>query len=270
MKSNNIFLGFFIIVFAILFLVGKINFSLLLPVFIVFIGLSIMPHGKKITRISLVVLMVFCLSLIMIDLFKEVKKEVKFLPIEIYEEIEKPNIFLSIENGDILISGFESEKLIQGNSKTNFSKSEVYTKDNNVFLSFDGPSFRKEDVNQIEVLINKQKEVNLNIDSFLSAVKIKEVNHKKINTSSFLSDISLEINEGVDIESNCFLSSIRLIIPHNAGIRIESNLVASSTDFDNLLQVDENIFQTQDYEEMEEKINLKIEGLFSSLTIIQK
>jgi len=270
MKNNNIFLGFFIIVFAILFLLGKINFSLILPVFIVFLGISIMPQGKKVTRISLVVLMVFCLSLIMIDLFKEASKEVKFLPIEIYEEIEKPNIFISVENGDILISGFESEKLIQGSSKTNFSKSELYIKDDNVFLSFLGSSFREDDVNQIEVLINKEKEVSLNLDSFLSAVKIKEINHKKINTSSFLSDISLEINEGVDIESNCLLSSIRLIIPHNVGIRIESNLVASSTDFANLLQVDENIFQTQDYEEMEEKINLKIDGLFSSLTIIQK
>jgi len=270
MKNNNIFLGFFIIVFAILFLLGKINFSLVLPVFIVFLGLSIMPQGKKITRVSLVVLMVFCLSLIMIDLLKETRKEVKFLPIEIYEEIEKPNIFLSVENGDILISGFESEKLIQGSSKTNFSKSEFYTKDNNVFLSFFGSSFKEDNINQIEVLINKEREISLNLDSFLSAIKIKELNYKNINTSSFLSDISLEINKSADIESNCLLSSIRLIIPHNAGIRIENNLVASSTDFPNLLQVDKNIFQTQDYEEMEEKINLKIEGLLSSLTIIQK
>ncbi|MDK2949062.1 MAG: hypothetical protein PWQ56_227 [Patescibacteria group bacterium] len=270
MKSNNIFLGFFIIVFAILFLAGKINFSLLFPVFIIFLGLSIMPQGKKITRISLVVFMIFCLSLIMIDLFKEAETEVKFLPIEIYEEIEKPNIFLSVESGSILISGSESEKLIQGNSKTNFSKSEVYTKDNNVFLSFFGSSFREDNINQIEVLINKEKDINLNLDSFLSAVKIKELSPEKINTSSFLSDVNLEINKGTEIESNSFLSSIRLVIPHNVGIRVENNLVSSSTDFANLLQVDENIFQTQDYEEMEEKINLKIDGLFSSLTIIQK
>ena len=270
MKNSNIFIGFFIILFAILFLIGSINFSLLLPIFLVFIGLSIMPQKQKITRIALIVFMASCLSLVLIDLFNETKQGVKFLPIEIYEDIENPNIFLSVERGDILIAGFESEKLIQGNSKTNFSKSGTTIKGDNVFLSFEGSSWREDIVNQIEVLINKEKEIDLNMDSFLSAVKIKEVNHKNINTSSFLSDISLEIDRGVDIELNCLLSSIRLIIPSDIGIRIENNLAVSSADFVGLLQIDENIFQTQDYEEMEEKINLKIDGFLSSLTIIQK
>lgn len=34
--------------------------------------------------------------------------------------------------------------------------------------------------------------------------------------------------------------------------------------------MNEKVFQTQDYEEREVKINLKTEGLFSSLTIIEK
>jgi len=270
MKNNNIFIGFFIIVFAILLLIGRINFSLILPVFLVFIGLSIMPQKQKATRIALIIFMVSCFSLIIIDVFNESKKEVRFLPIEIYEDIADPNIFLSVESGDILIAGFESEKLIQGNSKTNFSKSETVIKDDNVFLSFEGLPLRKGVINQIEVLINKEKEIDLNINSFLSAVKIKEVNYKNINASSFLSDVGLEIDRSADIELNCLLSSIRLIIPENVGIRIENNLVASSTDFVDLLQIGENIFQTQDYEEMEEQINLKIDGSFSSVTIIQK
>ena len=270
MKSNNIFLGFFIIVFAILFLIGKLNFSLLLPVFIIFLGLSIMPQDKKVTKICLVIFTILCLGLVITDLLKETEEEVKFLPIEVAEEIDKPNIFLYVESGDVSILGAQTEKLIQGGSKTNFSKSEVYTEGNNIVLNFEGSSFREDAINQIELFTNKEKDFNLNLSSFLSAVRTKEVDYEKVNTSSFLSDINLEINKGADIKSNCFLSSIRLVVPYNMGIRVENNLALSSTSFANLSQVGENVFQTPNYEEMEEKVNLEIDGLLSSLSIIQK
>lgn len=270
MKNNSIFLGFFIIVFAILFLIGKINFSLLFPVFIIFLGLSIMPQKEKITKVALIIFAMSCLGLMVVDLLNETKKEVSFLPIEIYNNIESPNIFFSVESGNILISGFESDKLIQGSSKTNFSKSGSIVKGNQVFLNFEGPSWREDAVNQIEVLINKEKEVDLNIDSFLSVVNVEEINHRSIKTTSFLSDIILEIDKSVNIETDSFLSAIRIFIPSNSGVRIENNLVASSINFNGLLQMNEKVFQTQDYEEREVKINLKTEGLFSSLTIIEK
>ncbi len=270
MKNNNIFLGFFVIVFAILLLIGKLNLSLLLPVFVVFLGLSIMPQKKKITRFVVVIFMISCLSLIIVDSLNEIRTETKFLPIEIIEDIANPNIFLSVEVGDVFVSGFESEKLIQGNSKTNFSEAGMLIKDNKVFLSFEGISWKENIINEIEVLINREKEVELNIDSALSAINIKEVNNKRIKMNSFLSDINLEIDRGADVDIDSFLSSIRLFIPNNIGIRIENNLLGSSSKLGNLIQVSENIFQTQDYEEMEEKIDIKLNGLFSSFNIIEK
>lgn len=270
MKNNYLFLGFFIIVFGIMLVLGKINFFFIFPIFLIFIGLSMISKKSLFSLLFTIFLMIACLSLVIIDSFKVEKKEIKFLPIEINNTIE--NVNLLIEAGNIEISSNDSNSFISGHITTNFSEYIKNEYDNSIYLSFTGLSFWNNDdnlVNKIDLYINDKTIINL--DSFLSSVKINniELDEIRINNTSF-SNIDISVKNSSEIEIESFVSSIIVNIPEEIGLKIIDNTKQSSLDLDNLIKVADNEYQTLDYEEIEEKVIIKISGAFSSLNINNK
>ena len=272
MKNNNIFLGFFVIVFGVMMIIGKINLFFIFPVFLVFIGLSIMPKKSLFTLISTIILMVACFSLIVIDSFKVENKEVYSLPLEISETIENPIVNLLVESGELKLSSDNSDKFISGNVETNFSEYSLTKNENNIFLSFTGIGFWNDSeklTDKVDLFINDK--VSFNLESFLSSIEINNIDFDKMKIyDTAFSDINLSVNNSSEIEIESFVSSIRINIPQQVGVKVIDNTKQSSLNLGNMIKVGDDEYQTLDYEEQEEKVFIQIDGAFSSLTIINK
>jgi len=272
MKNNTIFLGFFVIVFGVMMIIGNINLFFIFPIFLVFIGLSIMPKKSLFTLISTIILMVACFSLIVIDSFKVKDREVYSLPLEISETIENPVVNLLLESGEFKLSSNDSDKFILGHIETNFSEYKLTRNENNIFLSFTGLGFWNDNeklTNKVDLFINDK--ASLNLESFLSSIEINDIEFDKVKIhNTAFSDINFSVDNSSEINIDSFVSSIKISIPQQIGVKLIDNTKQSSLNLGNMIKVGDNEYQTLDYEEQEEKVFIQIDGAFSSLTIINK
>lgn len=290
---NKVFLGLIIVIFGFAFLLSNLkivsshfDISLLWPLFIIFIGLSLLRKKSAVSAVVGSIVTALCVFLVFVSFFSTISiKEsaqtaVSVFPVTVSLDpgVTKAEISLNAGVGEIKVYGMDSKQLIDGNLTTNLFKAKVDSKTadgiQKVNLEFKKNSgwMRGSDFkNDLSLGINNNVPLDILINSGASDnnIDLSDIKAESVSVHTGASSVNLKMGDALDanviIEAGA--SSINLIMPKTAGVKliIESGL--SSQNLPDFTSVNKNTYQSSNYESSEKKINVDIKMGMASLSV---
>lgn len=107
------------------------------------------------------------------------------------------------------------------------------------------------------------------VDCELDSIKVRSL---KIKTGA--SDVSLSLGDlyadDVNLDISAGAAAVKISVPQSVGVQVRTDLSLSSYDFEDMKEVGEEKFRTENFDEAEKKIFIKIDGGMSSVHIKRK
>jgi hypothetical protein len=288
---SKAFLGLFIVILGLAFLVNNlgiivlnVNFLMVFPLLIIFIGLTF--FSKKNVVSTVLGSIVAAISVSLVFIFFIVHPIVSYgavsvFPISVSKDlaVEKANISLNVGAGEVMVYGINTENLVEGELKTNLMAASVNSKTENGVQDVEigikegrkwmhSGNFK----NEFAVGIDKNIDVVLSINSGASNNNIDLTNIKveSVTVHTGASNVNLKMgdilnNSNVVIEAGA--SSINLSLPRTVGVKLFVESGLSSQELPNLISTDKNTYQSLNYESSLKKINISVKMGMASLYI---
>lgn len=295
-KSNfnaaKIIWGLLLITIGVLILLGNIGILevdlwqlwQLWPLLIIVAGISILAlRGWLSVAISIIVTVVVlglaaAVSTGVIKTGGEVTNE-SFEVVQAHQAVTKANVEIDAGAGSIIVGSQSGNNVVEGSLESNVFKVNRQTSVDDgtqyVKLSLDGNAewWRGKFSNTLTVNLKKDLPTSLSFNAGASKIKIdlREVVTEALTIDSGASSIDLKLGDKqavseVDIDTG--VSSVDISVPKNSGIRIVIDGGLSSknlpSDFE---EVSEDTFESANYKDAENKINIVIDMGVSSLKL---
>lgn len=281
---NRAFLGIFAVIIGLVFLINNLNiyplridFSVLWPLFIVFVGLSLFKKKNIISTTVGSIITIICVSLFFysVALYTtntvDVVYQNNITPIVVAKDInlEKADIELDVGPGEINVYGIDSDNLIEGRLMTSMMRSEVSQSINgpvqkvNISLQGKNEMARGADLkNQFNIGIDKKVPLDfvLNSGGSNNNIDLSEIRAENIKISTGASNLSLKLGDNVDssVTIEAGASSVNISLPETTGVQIKIESGFSSQELPGFSLVGDNVYQSLDYNSKDKKINIDI------------
>lgn len=273
--------GFFYFLKALGFVVFSFNIFSLWPLFIIFLGLSLLVKKNIISDIIGIITLLLVLFVIFLSVFSYQfnYSSSKNIPIniELEENITKGKINITTGIGRVNINGGEKEKFMLGGLNSNIMDINVSSKkEDNVQSVFISPLdrinfFKTESENNLYLKINESVPIDFDFqgggtDLYFDFTNILAEN---INIDIGASNLNLKIGNKIssNITINAGASSINLVLPKDTGAKLIVDSGLSSQTLRDLVAENNNTYKTINYDLSENKINIQISMGISNLNI---
>lgn len=267
----------------------NINLWQLWPLFVIFIGLSMLSRKDIFSNITgitvtLMVLGIFFLTIFGYLKFTDNRVAAYKNDISVLKEANVDSAVLRVETGagNLKIKG-GSPSLISGNAESDFVQvvpaSSVEGTTQNILLSSENKEkkwmFLTGRVNKLDVTVDSQTPfkfyintgaVDINLDFSNIITDYTEI---KTGASKLFFTLGDKVEtSNVKIEAGA--SSINIVLPQTVGTKIKIYSSLSSKDFSGFKKIDENTYQSSNYESSTKKINIECNLGVSSLNVSWK
>lgn len=290
---NKVFLGLFAVIYGLAFLVNQlglfalnIDFGLIWPLFVVFVGLSLLRKRDVVSTSFGSTVATLCLAAVFISFMSPApisysQEANAVFPINITKEagVEKADITINAGAGDISIYGISSGSLVKGEVQTNLSevKAESKVKDSVQSVTVGMSGMRKwfgknNPTNQFYVGIDNETPLSLNINSGASNnnIDLSGIRAEYVSLSTGASNVNLTMGDKLDkatVAIEAGASSISLNLPKDVGAKIFIESGMSSQDLTGFVQADKNTYQSPNYGTAEKKIDVSVSMGMASLSV---
>jgi|GEM_PF-1210944 len=289
---NKVFFGLFAVIYGAAFLVDytglfslNVNFGLIWPLFIIFIGLSLFRKRDVVSTSLGSTVATLCVAAAFISFLSPVPAEQAVVPsvlpvnIEKAAGVEKADININAGAGEVSVYSIGSGSLVKGEIRTSLAeaKAESEVKDSVQTVTVGMSGMRKwfgkdNPTNQFYLGIDGNTPLSLNINSGASNnnIDLSEIKAEYVGVHTGASNVNLTMGEMLDkstvvIEAGA--SSINLNLPKGSGVRIFIESGMSSQDLSGLVSIDKNTYQSPDYETAEKKISVSVSMGMASLSV---
>jgi hypothetical protein len=291
---SRAFLGIFIVIIGLVFLLNNLNvcfmvvgFDNLWPLLIIFIGLSLFKKKNVTSTIIGSIVTIICAILFFYSIASYNATTVDFsyqampTPIVVAKDMnmKKAEVELNAVAGEVNIYGIESENLIEGRYLSNIMEGEINQSIDNSIQKVNVSFNSKKDLmndgqvhkNSFSIGIDENTPLNFVLNSGASSNKVdlSEIEAKNILISTGASNLSLKlgdkINSSVTIEAGA--SSIGLNLPTDTGVRLKIESGFSSQELPGLSLINDNTYQSSDYDSKDKKIDIEITMGMANLKI---
>jgi hypothetical protein len=291
---SKAFLGIFVFIYGLMFLIDNLNIypinidlANLWPLLIVFIGLSFFEKKNVTSTIVGSVVTIMCatlffsaFSLSYIDNYNfSFKSNVVPIKIEKNIDAERAEIELNVSGGEVNIYGIDSNNLVDGKLVGGEMENSINQSTTNlnqkVIINLQGENKwtkRNNDLrDKFSLGINKNTPLNfvLNSGGSLNNIDLSEVMAEDIRILVGASNLSLKLGDIVDsdviIEAGA--SFVKLDLPSNVGVKIMLESGLSSQELSGFSLVEGNVYQSENYDSKEKKININATIGMASLNI---
>ena len=173
-----------------------------------------------------------------------------------------------------------SDKLFEAN--LNQSKSRYYLKktevDSAVTLNFNSKGNRSEyslngdDFNEINMMLNAQPVWNINLTMGAGEIDFDLVDYKTKNISLKGGAAAFKVKVGdlyndINVNAETGLAEIVIEVPETSGCRIKASTGLSSKDFKGFKKMKDDSYETSNYNEAPNKINISLKGGLSDFNV---
>ena len=173
-----------------------------------------------------------------------------------------------------------SDKLFEAN--LNQSKSRYYLKktevDSAVTLNFNSKGNRSEyslngdDFNEIKMMLNAQPLWNINLTMGAGEIDFDLVDYKTKNISLKGGAAAFKVKVGnlyndINVNAETGLAEIVIEVPETSGCRIKASTGLSSKDFKGFKKMKDDSYETSNYNEAPNKINISLKGGLSDFNV---
>ena len=173
-----------------------------------------------------------------------------------------------------------SDKLFEAN--LNQSKSRYYLKktevDSAVTLNFNSKgnrseySFNGDDFNEINMMLNAQPVWNINLTMGAGEIDFDLVDYKTKNISLKGGAAAFKVKIGnlyndINVTAETGLAEIEIEVPETSGCRIKAATGLSSKDFKGFKKMKDDSYETSNYNEAPNKINISLKGGLSDFNV---
>jgi len=304
MKNSNLFWGGILVALGVIFILSNfdyLNFNWwgifkLWPMLLVLIGVTLLPikNAKKIVLTLILLAVTITLLLTNTSLYQgrsyryswnfgdndDYVQEYKRSDQSFFEpystDIEEATLDIEAVAGEFIIRG-NTDNLVDFRQDGNIGPYVFSTnKDgNHQYLKFEmqNSHFRvKRLINDVDLQLNEKPVWNISlecgaakIDLDLSKCKTRNIDIQGGASSTHLKLGSLYAKTNVKVESGA--SSITIAIPEDAGCELTTQTVLSSKNFDGFTRLERGLYQTDNFENAQNKIYIDIEAAVTSLKI---
>lgn len=290
---NKVFFGLFAVIYGLAFLVNQtglfflnIDLGLIWPLFIIFIGLSLLRKRDVISTSLGSTAATLCVAAVFISFMSPVPASYNqsantVFPIDIMKEAgaEKVEITINAGAGDISVYGISGESLVKGEVQTNLSevKAESKVKDSvqSVTVGMSGMRkwFSKDNpTNRFYVGIDEETPLSLNVNSGASNnnIDLSGIRAEYVSLSTGASNVNLTMGDKLDkatVVVEAGASSINLNLPKGVGAKVFIESGMSSQDLTGFVQTDKNTYQSPNYETSDKKIDVSVSMGMASLSV---
>lgn len=290
---NKVFFGLFAVIYGLAFLVNQtglfslnIDLGLIWPLFIIFIGLSLLRKRDVISTSLGSTAATLCVAAVFISFMSPVPASYSqsantVFPIDIMKEVgaEKVDITINAGAGDISVYGISGESLVKGEVQTNLSevKAESKVKDSvqSVTVGMSGMRkwFAKDNpTNRFYVGIDEETPLSLNVNSGASNnnIDLSGIRAEYVSLSTGASNVNLTMGDKLDkatVVVEAGASSINLNLPKGIGVKVFIESGMSSQDLTGFVQTDKNTYQSPNYEMSDKKIDVSVSMGMASLSV---
>lgn len=290
---NKVFFGLFAVIYGLAFLVNQtglfslnIDLGLIWPLFIIFIGLSLLRKRDVISTSLGSTAATLCVAAVFISFMSPVPASYSqsantVFPIDIMKEVgaEKVDITINAGAGDISVYGISGGSLVKGEAQTNLSevKAESKVKDSvqSVTVGMSGMRkwFAKDNpTNRFYVGIDEETPLSLKINSGASNnnIDLSGIMAEYVSLGTGASNVNLTMGNKLDkatVKIEAGASSINLNLPKGIGVKVFIESGMSSQDLTGFVQTDKNNYQSPNYETAEKKIDVSVSMGMASLSV---
>ena len=291
---SKAFLGIFTFIYGLIFLIDNldiypINIDLinLWPLLIVFIGLSFFEKKNVTSTVIGSVATIMCATLFFsafslnyIDSSSASFKN-NFTPIAVQKNIdtERAEIELNVSGGEVNVYGVDSNNLVEGKFMTSEIENSVSQIDNNlnqkVVINLHGNNewVKGDDILKDQFNIGISKNIPLDIvfngGGANNNIDLNGVMAENIKVLVGASNLSLKLGDSVnsDVSIEAGASSVNLILPNTVGVKIVLESGLSSQELPGFSLVGDNVYQSENYDSKEKKINIDATIGMASLNV---
>lgn len=291
LNFGRFFLGFFIVLVGIIFLLNSLNIFLLninfwniWPVLIIFIGLSFFNSKNLLSMLLGVIVTMLSMIMLFLSFFNPYvavdKSQMLYFPLAIAKDSNANTASVTINTGgaNVIVGSSDSENLVSGGLRSNMTElktdSEVLGGSQKVEVGLEGGNrwINGNVKNNLSVDLDKTVPLEFYLKSGASTdyVDLSDVTAKIINITSGASQINLKLGDKVDssnVKIDAGASSINLVLPKDAGVQIITDSSSISKELTGLELVNKNTYQSSNYGSSQKKINININLSISSLNI---
>jgi len=291
---SSVFLGIFIFIYGLMFLIDNlkiypinINIANLWPLIIVFIGLSFFKKKNITSTVIGSVITIMCATLFFSSFSLSYIDSANFsiknkpTPIVIQKNIDKERaeIELNVSGGEINIYGLDSNNLAEGKLMVGMMRDDIIESVDSlsqkviIFLHGENKWMKGSNIPKDKFNFGISKEIPLsfvlNGGKSNNNIDLSEIKAEKVKILVGGSNLSLKlgsiVNSIVSIDAGA--SNVNLNLPDNVGIRLEIESGFSSQDLPGFSLVEDNIYQSTDYDLKENKIKINVMMGITSLSI---
>ena len=173
-----------------------------------------------------------------------------------------------------------SDKLFEAN--LNQSKSRYYLKktevDSAVTLNFNSKGNRSQyslngdDFNEIKMMLNAQPVWNINLTMGAGEIDFDLVDYKTKNISLKGGAAAFKVKVGnlyndINVNAETGLAELVIEVPETSGCRIKASTGLSSKDFKGFKKMKDDSYETSNYNEAPNKINISLKGGLSDFNV---
>lgn len=287
---GKIFLGLLLIFLGIILLGEtsglyqiRINIWQFWPVILVLIGLSLLTAEWKTSSIIAAVVILVVLIIMGVSIYygslETEKSGVRTDKVSVDKEegVEKALVYIKIGAGKLILSG-GSDKVVSGYFESDISRLEIESnvedRKQEVSLSTTGSwSGWGMKVNNLRLFLNSDLRMRIELETGAMDMNIdlSDVKVESVDIRTGASNLNLVLGNRVersDVLIKSGASSINLTIPEESGVRLSLTSGLSSKQFPpDFEKVAENVYESENFMEADDRIYLNLELGVSSLTI---
>ncbi|OGU55028.1 MAG: hypothetical protein A2V66_07775 [Ignavibacteria bacterium RBG_13_36_8] len=295
MKTGQLFWGMFFLALGALILFTKYDIIIsnwdfvwdLWPLLLVFIGLMVVTKNTIVKPIISLLFGIFIAVVIFGTFYNlfgfiECNEDYDYSISKVYEENYNGSEFANLEvksgAGTFYIQR-PTDLLVHGTGKGNFADYNFYTynRDNTAWVEFNLRNkhfsiFDGKIRNFLEIELNEKPVWDLKLDigaaraKFdLSPFKIRDIDLNTGATSVYIKLGNLYDDVNVSVEMGA--ASLIFDIPKESGCKLTGKMFLMSKDLDGFIKRDKRYYETPNYEDAENKIDIDIQGGVSSVEI---
>lgn len=297
MKSGQFFWGFLLLAIGSLFLFTKYDIIYsdfcfvwdIWPLLFVFWGALVIFKNSPVRQILSAIfgiflaVMIFGIAANIFSGFRwsEDRDELNREYSETFSDSTKyAELTLNSGAGKFLISGI-TDNLVNGKSYGTFAdyKFDVVNSDSATYINF---SLHENDFNPFDGKIKNQIEIALNsnpiwdFDLEFGAAKtnfdLSDYKVRNVQIGTGASSVILKLGDKYDetnVEIGMGAAKIKIYVPKESGCSVKGDMVLMSRDLDDLRKIDSGYYETPNYDEAINKIDIRVDGGVSSFKVIR-
>ena len=128
--------------------------------------------------------------------------------------------------------------------------------------------------NRLDIKLNSKPvwDITLKMGAAESYLDLSDFAVKKLELKTGASNTSLVIGdrqERLDLNISIGAAALKIKVPDGSGCRIDGKMVLMVKDLDGFNKIGDNHYVTENYDESEKKVNIKIDGGVSSLEVLR-